>query len=202
MRTMSYKIAMGYADRYEISSTHDSWDYISKKERENTPAIRIKSEPFPKGYAKCGQVIDLDDYIEPCHIWRDEPELYDNYLKAIHGDLRGWKLITLKVEHMHIELAVGNDKGDYRCFNITAAPHLYFSVEAPTFGGKTDRFIVEASLKDDNSKDKVFHKPFDRIVITEPCETGWRKIVFTNMEDTGLPYTQDEWIDITIVECR
>lgn len=99
MRTMSYKIAMGYADRYEISSTHDSWDYISKKERENTPAIRIKSEPFPKGYAKCGQVIDLDDYIEPCHIWRDEPELYDNYLKAIHGDLRGWKLITLKVEN-------------------------------------------------------------------------------------------------------
>lgn len=202
MRTMSYKITMRDFDKYEISSARDSWDYISKKERENTPAVRIKSEPFPEGYARCGQVIDLDDYIEPHFLRSDVPKLYDNYLKAIHGDLKGWKLIAIKVRRMHIELIVGNGKGNYNHFKITAAPHLYFSVEAPTFGGKTDRFIIEASIKDADSKDKVFRKPFDRIVITEPCETGWRKIVFTNMEDTGLPYVQDEWIDITVVECR
>lgn len=83
MRTMSYGITMRYFEGYEISAAHDSWDYISKKERQNTPAVRIKSEPLPKGYAKRGQVIDLDDYIEPHFLRSDVPKLYDNYLKAI-----------------------------------------------------------------------------------------------------------------------
>ncbi len=202
MRTMSYGITMRYFEGYEISAAHDSWDYISKKERQNTPAVRIKSEPLPKGYAKRGQVIDLDDYIEPHFLRSDVPKLYDNYLKAIHGNLKGWKLIEVKISRLRIELTVGDNKGDYYCFEITAAPHLYFSVEAPNLDGKTDKFIIEASLKDADSKDKVFHKPFDRIVITESCGTGWRKIGFVNRGDTNLPYVQDDWIDITVVECR
>lgn len=201
MRMMSYKVRMEDCDKYLISNANVSWNLMPQKENLRAPGIRIKDEPYPKGHTMCGQMINTDDYIKPFFSDDVLSECRDNYLQAVHGELKGWKLIAICIEKNHIELTVAKNEECCENFEITAAPYLRFSVEAPTFGGKTAQYLIEAVMKDPNGLDPSKNKAYTRIVVTEYDEFSERRIVFDNHAPFDVEYTRSEWIEVSVMEC-
>lgn len=202
MRKLTYKITMEDYDKYVITNTTSTSD-MPTEENFSAPALRIQSEPFPKGHKMCGQTVNLDDYVKPFFDCDTNSELKANYLRAIHGDLEGWKLYMLYIEKNHIKLEVGKDEDNYGILEIVGAPHLRFSVEAPTLNDKIAKYDITVSMDDPNGLDPSKTKAYTRIFITEcGADLDRRDIIFQNNAPFDVLYTRSEWIDIAVVEYR
>lgn len=206
MRKLTYRITMGDYDKYVITNATSTSDMpldMPSEENFSAPALRIQSEPFPKGYKMCGQTVNLDDYISPFFDCNEYPELEANYLRAIHGELEGWKLYGLYIEKNHINLEIGKDEENYVILEIVGAPCLRFSVEVPTLNGEIAKYDIMASMDDPNGLDPSNHKAYTRIFVTE-CGEGLdrRDIIFQNNAPFDVLYTRSEWIDVMVVEYR
>ena len=61
----------------------------------NAPGLRVYSAPI----GETGQiVVDIDEYVEPNDFAEDvTPDFKTGYLKALHGQLAGWKLMAVKI---------------------------------------------------------------------------------------------------------
>lgn len=205
MRMLPYKIQMEDGDRYTISNAvavDTAFGLVPSKENFLAPAIHIKNEPFPKRHVMHGQVINIDDYIKPFFSEDVLPEYKKNYIKAVHSKLKGWKLIAISIAKNHIELTVGKDENHYELLEITAAPYLRFSVEAPTFGGRTAKYLITAEMKDPNGLDSSNNKAYTRIIVTEFEDFGERRIFFENNAPFDVEYTLNEWISVSVLEYR
>lgn len=200
MRILTHKITMEDGDIYTITNAvkAGSCPSIPSEEHFSAPALRIKNEPFPKGYKIHGQTINFDEYTEAYFNREEYPELEDNYLHAVHGELNDWKLIMVHIEKNHIQLEIGKSEEDFTVLEIVGAPALYLSVEAPALGGQsTDRYVICASMEDHDRRDGAY----SRIVVSEYSDGLLRRdIFFNNNGPDDTYYTRTEWIDVTIKE--
>ncbi len=203
MRTMSYHIELEEYDRYTISNADVSWNMMPQEENYQAPSIHIKSEPFPKGDIMCGKIVNLDDYIHLTLCGNDiDSDFKAKCIQALYGKLDDWKLIGLDIHYNRIEMMLACKATDeYVCLHLNGAPRLRFSVEAPSFGGRVDKYLIEATMQGHNAETPP-NKPYSRIRITEQGGFGRRVIVLEDRAPSDVDYTRNEWIEATIIESR
>lgn len=177
MRKMSYQIEIDRdADGYIISNvdTDDSWDCLPTKANEQHPPIKIKSIPYGHN-EPASNIGDFVSSLEDDGYCDSEKTKYfksrGEYLSALRGESRDWKLIGIQVDDVGatLKFAYKNERHGEplslypvkdKCIN------LLIEVELPN--GNTDRYLLYMKNGDHG----------DIVRLTEYETWGYREIYF------------------------
>lgn len=195
MRMMSYRVELDADGGYLIANAECDWNGMPMSENRQAPALRISCEQSYHGR----DIANLDDYVEPTTFDEDtDPELKDNYVRALHGDLPGWKLVGVNIDAVYISFMLLNTNMlKYELLNTKPSPYLRFTIEAPAYGGGGNKYLVETS-EDDNGGGETTKF----LKVTEYYATGKREIIFEN-DNLLKPYhEEDAWKYAYVIEYR
>lgn len=141
MRIMEHRLDMP-EDGYVISNTDDAWDAMPQRGSFIAAPLRVIPKPSKVD-------AHLDDCVEVVDLGEDtDPEFYkrETYLKALHGDLPGWRLIGVQVSDVGVYFRIAhelNEYGDWEELCIKpSTKHTCFDIEAPSYNGSINCYTI------------------------------------------------------------
>ena len=192
MAIATYRKEIFTEDGYVISNADVPWESMPQKVNINAPGLRVYSAPI----GETGQiVVDIDEYVEPNDFAEDvTPDFKTGYLKALHGQLAGWKLMAVKIS-----------KGGYVCLafinvDTWAEEDLYIKT-SPYL-----RVMIEKQLKDDTIEKTLLTLSSENgtpnsTMVTEYLPHGKNEIQFEPLYG-DKPHPDENWSYIYVTEYR
>jgi hypothetical protein len=171
MRMMSHRITLDSSDGYIIANAEVGWEAMPSPANFEAPAIRVSNEPLD------GKIVgNIDDCISKESLGGiDDLDFKIHYIDALHGELDGWKLIGVRINMDDITLLF-TCESTYRIefLHINSAPWLHLRIEAPTYDGSIDAYLVEMSTDVASTTGEQIR--FLKVTEYEP--KGRREIIF------------------------
>lgn len=195
MRMMYHRITLDSSDGYIITNAEVGWEAMPAPANYEAPAIRVSNEPLD------GKVVgNVDDCISKESF--DEitaPDFKANYIQALHGELNDWKLIGVRISRNDITLFFACESTyNIEFIHINSAPWLRLRIEAPTYNGSIDTYLVEMSTDVTSTTGEQTH--FMKVTEYEP--KGRREIIFENGNSFQTECLDSHWNYAYVIEYR
>lgn len=195
MRTMRYRIEMEDGKGYVISNADTTLEDIVTDKNLNRPPLRITNIPL-KG--ERGVVSNIDDYVTlDKGDDRINKDFRKGYLKALHGELKGWKLIAISIDNWRITLYFAcEETQSYEYLYVSHAPRLKFMIEDEQENGIVNRYQVKTLTSHHKG-----HEHYEAYV-TE-YESNYRRVLtFGNTIRQRSKKSHEDWKYVYVTEYR
>lgn len=192
---MSHRITLDSSDGYIIANAEVGWEAMPSPANFEATAIQVSNEPLN------GEIVgNIDDCISKESLdGIDDPDFKIHYIDALHGELDGWKLIGVRINMDDITLLFACES-TYRIefLHINSVPWLHLRIEAPTYDGSIDIYLVEMSTDVASTTGEQIR--FLKVTEYEP--KGRREIIFENGNLFQLECPNSHWRYAHVIEYR
>ena len=201
MRIMRYFIALAKEKGYVISNADTTWDTIPTQKNLNNPPLRINSVTSASGkptdlaeHAEVGQV-KLEN-VSP-EFETEHANFEANYTLALRGELKGWKLVGVRVEDFYISMIYAfREFHEYRFVYLSPGDEgIRIMFETERYDGGIDKYLLEAREEEGCCR---------YLQVTEYESRGYRELHFT-AEQPNMYHNPDldkEYSYIEVIEYR
>ena len=180
MRNMKYYLPLNKDEGYIIANTNVAWDTMPTPESYRCPPIKITSVFL------YDEAVDLAPYVRLGWDFEDdleseaEAEFEKNYALALRGELKGWKLVGIRVNDILVTMMFAHQEADVYKVIYLCPPRqtLRIMLETERADGGTDRYLLTAFATDDQQ---------EFIQVTEYGSFGCREICFTGFHTDSYP---------------
>lgn len=178
MRTMCYRREIDREDGYFIANVGTvSWDALPTPANKKGPAIRVSNAALENGRIAA----DVADYARLNEFTEDEyasPEFRENYIKALRGELEGWKLVGINIcpGGCPCLIFVSDDFDGCEMLYIERAPWLQVVFEVDREDGGTDKYLLKMSDEGNGRYFMSVVEYYEHGTTETIFEGGYRKI--------------------------
>ena len=194
MRMMSYRRELDCENGYFIANTDVCcWDVVPTPDSYKAPAIRVSNVPLEDGHI----VSDIAGYVSFNEFTENEyvsAEFRGNYVAALRGELKGWKLVAVNIRPNTSPCLIFVSDSFKWCemLYIDQAPQLRVMFEVKRENEVFDKYLLEMS---DQGHGMHILK------VTEYYEYGRCEIVFNGMYN-GERSPDSKWEYVYVTEYR
>lgn len=147
MRMMSYRRELDCENGYFIANTDVCcWDVVPTPDNYKAPAIRVSNVPLEDGHivSDIADYVSLNEFIEDGYV---SAEFRENYVAALRGELKGWKLVAVNIRpNTSPYLIFVSDNFEWcEMLYINQAPQLRVMFEVEKENEVFDRYLLEMS---------------------------------------------------------